>query len=51
MLVYVIFVGEGESNDKTSIHSDGSVLKLKRLNSGQQSCLCLLEKIILSEMT
>lgn len=37
VLVCVISVGEGESNDKTSIHLNGSVLEIKRPNRGQWS--------------
>lgn len=37
VLVYVISAGEGESNDKTSIHLNGSVLELERPNRGQWS--------------
>lgn len=51
VLVNVISVGEGESSDITSVHLNGSVLELKRLNRGQRSNLYLLEKRILFETT
>lgn len=51
VLVYVISVDEGESNDNTSIRLNGSMLELKRPNRGQWSSLHFLEKIILSETT